>query len=637
MSLDNATRCCRSILPNERVPLISEDDLLAGELKKCDLPSGFYYRMPMLMGGSAPLVLSLGTLRVLYCATRCETSFNGKEKKTTSILAVFEGEMLTERLQKLGSLEGKMQMLLGNGVADFLSKNQVSDSRMASVNKKLCLLDRSRVEEGTLNRLPTIALEINETQANLKPTIAHMNREKRAFRTLDGTLTDHLKSLEYTHNGPSGDEIRYRPFLLQGACVQINHCTVTAQYKASVKLILREATINLDTLGASSNANANANPSPLLPPCDMAVSVLECDVVLGRPIEMSEETMAMGWKDGIWKRPAAPLIHYPDHLDEYQRLFGRMEYTNAFFNLTKTSACHDKAPAFTIYNPDDITLREDLFMTDFGDDRKRKGGASESVSTRFKVRLAENGRMKRIVLRTFDSSIGFVSDVKQYGEDNLAVQASVSVDSDMPIISTLNTNIKALITHVLQDKKLVFKGPKGAAYHKKMVEAVEHFSLHSVKYNSIKVELAQRPGTRAFATTRTRVDDRLIPVVEFAEGLIRPVRFKATGSELEGVSYSSVSESWTCQISCKEVIAPSEVHSSGLASILMPIWFDEDDAEADHVMQAVVAENVVAAAIQEEVATTLTTIEEDVLLTQKRVRKADDTESCSITSKKSKK
>jgi hypothetical protein len=45
MSLDNATRCCRSILPNERVPLISVDDLLAGELKKCGTPCSPSYQM----------------------------------------------------------------------------------------------------------------------------------------------------------------------------------------------------------------------------------------------------------------------------------------------------------------------------------------------------------------------------------------------------------------------------------------------------------------------------------------------------------------------------------------------------------------------------------------------------------------
>jgi hypothetical protein len=312
-----------------------------------------------------------------------------------------------------------------------------------------------------------------------------------------------------------------------------------------------------------------------------------------------------------------------------------MDYTNAVFDLTNPPHnALQKGPAFTIYNPDRVTLGEDLFMTDFGDDRKKKGGgASESVTTRFKVRMAENGRMKRIVLRTFDSSIGFVSEVKQYGEDNLVVQASVSVESDMPILSTLNTNIKALIMHVLQEKKLVFKGPKGAAYHKKMVEAAEHFSLYSVKYNSIKVELAQRPGTRAFATTRTRIDDRLIPVAEFAEGLIRPIRFKGTASELEGVSYSSVSENWTCQISCKEVIAPSEVHSSGQASMLMPNWFEEEQAAlTDRVIEAVLADEIVAvASIAEEVVAV-----EDVLLTQKRVRDADDAESLAIPSKKSK-
>jgi hypothetical protein len=203
-----------------------------------------------------------------------------------------------------------------------------------------------------------------------------------------------------------------------------------------------------------------------------------------------------------------------------------------------------------------------------------------------------------------------------------------------------------LIMHVLQEKKLVFKGPKGAAYHKKMVEAAEHFSLYSVKYNSIKVELAQRPGTRAFATTRTRIDDRLIPVAEFAEGLIRPIRFKGTASELEGVSYSSVSENWTCQISCKEVIAPSEVHSSGQASMLMPSWFDEEEGEqvalTDRVIQAVMEEgannkDVVAAT---ETVTIGSIAEEvtvgDVLLTQKRVRDADDAESLAIPSKKSK-
>jgi hypothetical protein len=164
-----------------------------------------------------------------------------------------------------------------------------------------------------------------------------------------------------------------------------------------------------------------------------------------------------------------------------------------------------------------------------------------------------------------------------------------------------------------------------------MVEAAEHFSLYSVKYNSIKVELAQRPGTRAFATTRTRIDDRLIPVAEFAEGLIRPIRFKGTASELEGVSYSSVSENWTCQISCKEAIAPSEVHSSGQASMLMPNWFDEEQAAlTDRVVEAVLADEVVASIAEEVVAV------EDVLLTQKRVRDADDAESLAIPSKKSK-
>jgi hypothetical protein len=541
-----------------------------------------------------------------------------------------------------------MQTQLGNGVTDFLTKHQLSDPRMATVNKKLCLLDRSRIEEGTLNRLPTIALEINETQANLKPSIAHVNREKRAFHSLDGSLTDHLKSLEYTHNGPSGDEIRYRPFLLQGACVQINNCTVTAQYKASAKLILREASVNLDTLGASANANANANPSPLLPPCDVAVSLLEADVILGRPIEMSEETVAMGWKDGIWVRPASPLVTFAEHGNEYQRLFSRMDYTNALFNLTAIHDAPRKTPAFAVHG-DDVALREDLFTTDFGDDRKKKGGASESVNTRFKVRVDQNGRMQRIVLCTRDSSIGFVSEVKRYGEDNLVVQASVSVESDMPILAALNTKIKALILHVLQEKKSVFKGPKGVVYHKKMVEAAEHFSMYSVKYGSIKVELAQRPGTRAFATTRTRVDDRLIPVVEFAEGLIRPIRFRGTASELEGVSYSSVSENWTCQISCKEVIAPSEVHSSGQASMLMPTWFDEDDALTDQIEQAAMAEPVVeevatvtvtaAAVITATVADTAAmtaAVVDDVLLMQKRGRDADDEEGLESPSKKTK-
>jgi hypothetical protein len=627
MSLDNATRCCRSILPNERVPLISVDDLLAGELKRYNMSSWYHYQMPMLMGGTAPLVLSLGTLRVLYCTTRCEPGLNSKENKTTSLLAVLEGDMISERLQMLGSLEAHMQTQLGNGVTDFLIKHQINDSRMASVHKKLCLLDRSRIEKGILNRQPTIALEIKETGANLKPTFAHMNRDTRVFRRLEGSLTDHLKSMEYIHNGPSGDEILYHPFLLQGACVQIKNCTVTSQYNASVGLFLREATVNLDTLDAC--ANINANPAPLLSPCDTAVSLLEADVVLGRPIEMSEETMAMGWKDGIWMQPAAPasLVHFAEHGNEYQRLFNPTDYTNALFNLTATHGASRKTPAFAVYGHD-VSLGESQFTTEFPDDRKKPRTVTTtkdlSVKTAFKVHVNDNGRMKRIVLRTFDSTIGFVSEVKRYGKDNVAVQVCVSVESDLPILTALNANIKALILRVLEEKKMgAFKGPKGAVYHKKMVEAAERFSMFSVKYNSIRVELVQRPGTRAFATTRTRVDDRLIPVIEFTEGLIRPIRFRGTASEFEGVIYSSVSDSWTCVITCKEVIAPSEVHSSGQASMLTPTWFDEDDVLTDQTVQAAVVEEVYTAAAGVE----------DVLLTQKRLRDAGDEEGVGSPSK----
>jgi hypothetical protein len=565
MSLDNATRCCRSLLANERVSLISVEDLLATELKKCDLPSGHYYRMPLLMGGTAPLMLSLGTMRVLYCAARCETGFQGKEKKTLSLLAVFEGDSISERLERMGLLETHMQGLLGDGVAEYLNKNQLVDMRMNTVNKKLSILDRSRLEEGSVNRLPTISMEINETQTNLRPSIAHMNRDKREFRPLEGSLADHIKSLEYTHAGPSGDEIRYRPFSLQGACVQITHCTVTAQYKSSVKLILREASINLDTLSLSS---ANANAMPNLPPCDMVASILENNVILGRPIEMSEETLAMGWKDGIWKSGT-------EQAREHDKLFGRVDYTNAIFDLTPTPA---RAPNFIVYNPEGLVIQDTLFMTDFGDERKKKG-TSESVSTRFKVRLMEGARLKRIVLRTYNSSVGFVSELKHYGDnhDNFATQASVSIASDLPIIHTLNGKIKELLDVVLKRERPNFQRAKGGkAYCDKMVEAIEHFSINSIKYNSIKIELAQRPGARAFATTRTRIDDRLVSVSDFVEGLIRPIRFESTACELEGVSYSSVSDSWTCQITCKEVIAPAEVHSSGQASMLMPDWFIEE-------------------------------------------------------------
>jgi hypothetical protein len=566
MSLDNATRCCRSLLSNERVDLISVEDLLASEMKKCDLPSGHYYRMPLLMGGTAPLMLSLGAMRVLYCASRCETGFQGKEKKTLSLLAVFEGDFVSERLERLGALETHMQGLLGGGVADYLDKNQLVDQRMTTVNKKLSILDRSRLEEGSANRLPTISMEINETQANLRPTLAHMNRDKREFRPLQGSLIDHIQTLEYTHAGPSGDEIRYRPFSLQGGCVQITHCTVTAQYKSSVKLILREASINLDTLSAS---GANANAMPNLPPCDMVASILECNVILGRPIEMSEETLAMGWKHGIWKSGT-------EQAREHDKLFGRVDYTNAVFDLTTTPA---PSPNFIVYKPEDVVIQDALFMTDFGDERKKKG-TSESVSTRFKVRLMEGARAKRIVLRTFNSTVGFVSELKYYGDnnDNFATQASVTIASDLPIIRILNEKIKKLLEDVLTRERPNFQRIKGGkTYCDKMVEAVEHFSINSIKYNSIKIELAQRPGTRAFATTRTRVDDRLVPVSDFVEGLIRPIRFESAACELEGVSYSSISDSWTCQITCKEVIAPAEVHSSGQASMLMPDWFVEEE------------------------------------------------------------
>jgi hypothetical protein len=76
-------------------------------------------------------------------------------------------------------------------------------------------LDQSRIE-AKLYRSPIICIAINETHAKPKPVIQHVDPGEQAPKyILEGSPADHLKALGYTKSGPSGDEIRYRSFLLQ--------------------------------------------------------------------------------------------------------------------------------------------------------------------------------------------------------------------------------------------------------------------------------------------------------------------------------------------------------------------------------------------------------------------------------------
>jgi hypothetical protein len=66
----------------------------------------------------------------------------------------------------------------------------------------------------------------------------------------------------------------------------------------------------------------------------------------------------------------------------------------------------------------------------------------------------------------------------------------------------------------------------------------------------------------------------------------------------------------------------------------MPIWFDEADALTDQIEQAAMAEPVVEEVAVVTVATAA--VVDDVLLTQKRGRDADDEEGLESPSKKTK-
>lgn len=530
---DSVARILRALpgVTDLHMPTLDTNEIQPGEFKRNEIGKGaFYYRQQLYANGDRQRVyVNLGRVRVLFAAMRTQPAFEegGEERTTVTFGVVLEGDS-TARTQGLDAIQVRLRDGLRDAIATYRAENKKADSRLTGIQEQLHLLDRSRCTDEA-DRSPMFFVDSVDWPCSSRPRLVHLSEERKTYRVLRDSLPEVLAPIRFTHENERTNEMeqRFRSFSMN-ATVCLQHVNVTATGKPSVKLILREALLDLDTLVTSTPSTARR---------DTVLSYFS-DTLLSRP----------GEEDAITKIGSEEAARLRAQSEEYQ----------------------------TIIDPSSgdvggLELSADRFWTEFAEDpakKKQRVGADKMIGmepkTRFRMRCGGNRRLV-LVMRGPGLRVDFNPTLRVFEPNN---QQSSLLLKGM-CLDMLSDRLRTLLRQVLTENESVFPGAKGKAYFGKLEGAVDQFNLVHPEYKNVSIEVAERPGARAFATTRclllgeTGGEEDLLPVGAFIEGLITPFEFSGVAVELESMVYGH--GRWTAQLSAKEVRVASVAHMTGEA------------------------------------------------------------------------